>query len=144
VQPKSLDWRKVVLEIESRFERKLFIFCNGWLVTSCVSINTGPRLFLSCPMEIAGSKVWFTDLWNYSIVPYLLEAVREGLQVCTHRKRPLLLSHDLKFKYSYLHISFSPTMNLSQPINVMNCSWVSMNAIAQVHYSFTGICKLIN
>lgn len=33
-------------------------------------------------MEISGSKVWFTDLWNYSIVPYLLEAVREGLQVC--------------------------------------------------------------
>lgn len=25
--------------------------------------------------------MWFTDLWNYSIIPYLLEAVREGLQV---------------------------------------------------------------
>lgn len=46
------------------------------------SLSIGPRLFLSCPMEISGSKVWFTDLWNYSIVPYLLEAVREGLQVC--------------------------------------------------------------
>ena len=27
------------------------------------------------------SQVWFTDLWNYSIVPYLVEAVREGLQL---------------------------------------------------------------
>ena len=29
--------------------------------------------------------MWFTDLWNYSIIPYLLEAVREGLQVRAHR-----------------------------------------------------------
>lgn len=41
----------------------------------------GPRLFLSCPIDVDGSRVWFTDLWNYSIIPYLLEAVREGLQV---------------------------------------------------------------
>ena len=32
-------------------------------------------------MDVAGSRLWFTDLWNYSLVPYLLEAVREGLQV---------------------------------------------------------------
>ena len=44
-------------------------------------IFSGPRLFLSCPMDIAGSQVWFTDLWNYSVVPYIIEAVRDGLQV---------------------------------------------------------------
>lgn len=39
-------------------------------------------------MDVEGSRVWFTDLWNYSLVPYLLEAVREGLQVgCGKRKR---------------------------------------------------------
>lgn len=43
--------------------------------------SVGPRLFLSCPMDLDGSQVWFTDLWNYSVVPYLLEAVREGLQL---------------------------------------------------------------
>ena len=32
-------------------------------------------------MDIAGSQVWFTDLWNYSVVPYIIEAVRDGLQV---------------------------------------------------------------
>jgi len=36
-------------------------------------------------MDVAGSQVWFTDLWNYSIVPYLLEAVREGLQLYGRR-----------------------------------------------------------
>lgn len=45
------------------------------------SWSPGPRLFLSCPIDVDGSRVWFTDLWNYSIIPYLLEAVREGLQV---------------------------------------------------------------
>ena len=57
------------------------IFCpsNWWPPYSFIS---GPRLFLSAPMEIASCKTWFTDLWNYSIVPYMLEAVREGLQVC--------------------------------------------------------------
>lgn len=48
------------------------------------SSSAGPRLFLSCPMDVEGSQVWFTDLWNYSIIPYMLEAVREGLQVKTH------------------------------------------------------------
>lgn len=45
----------------------------------------GPRLFLSCPSDPDGSQVWFTDLWNYSVVPYLLEAVREGLQLYGRR-----------------------------------------------------------
>ncbi|XP_055081633.1 neuron navigator 3 isoform X3 [Periophthalmus magnuspinnatus] len=48
---------------------------------SSSDITIGPRLFLSCPMDVESSRVWFTDLWNYSLVPYLLEAVREGLQL---------------------------------------------------------------
>uniref|UniRef100_A0AAZ3QWB0 AAA+ ATPase domain-containing protein n=1 Tax=Oncorhynchus tshawytscha TaxID=74940 RepID=A0AAZ3QWB0_ONCTS len=55
---------------------------NGFLEAhSSSDITIGPRLFLSCPMDADGSRVWFTDLWNYSLVPYLLEAVREGLQL---------------------------------------------------------------
>ncbi|XP_078021339.1 neuron navigator 3 isoform X22 [Epinephelus lanceolatus] len=48
---------------------------------SSSDVTIGPRLFLSCPLDVEGSRVWFTDLWNYSLVPYLLEAVREGLQL---------------------------------------------------------------
>ena len=32
-------------------------------------------------MNFDQAEVWFADLWNYSIVPYLLEAVRDGIQV---------------------------------------------------------------
>ncbi|XP_054270358.1 protein sickie isoform X2 [Macrosteles quadrilineatus] len=55
---------------------------NQFLEThSSSDVTIGPRLFLTCPMDTDGSQVWFTDLWNYSVVPYLLEAVREGLQL---------------------------------------------------------------
>jgi len=50
----------------------------------------GPRLFLSCPTEPGSVQVWFTDLWNYSIVPYLLEAIKEGVQVSITVKYLLL------------------------------------------------------
>ena len=46
-----------------------------------IYVFSGPRLFLPCPMDVEGARVWFMDLWNYSLVPYVLEAVREGLQV---------------------------------------------------------------
>ncbi|KAF4094350.1 hypothetical protein AMELA_G00014100 [Ameiurus melas] len=55
---------------------------NRFLEThSSSDVTIGPRLFLSCPVDVEGSQVWFTDLWNYSIIPYMLEAVREGLQL---------------------------------------------------------------
>ncbi|KAG1650618.1 Neuron navigator 2 [Nymphon striatum] len=55
---------------------------NKFLEThSSSEVTIGPRLFLSCPVDVNSSQVWFTDLWNYSLVPYLLEAVREGLQL---------------------------------------------------------------
>ncbi|XP_060234016.1 neuron navigator 3 isoform X8 [Meriones unguiculatus] len=55
---------------------------NSFLEThSSSDVTIGPRLFLSCPMDVEGSRMWFMDLWNYSLVPYVLEAVREGLQM---------------------------------------------------------------
>lgn len=61
---------------------KVWQHLNKFLETHNSSdVTIGPRLFLQCPIDLPGSQVWFTDLWNYSIVPYLLEAVREGLQV---------------------------------------------------------------
>jgi hypothetical protein len=48
---------------------------------SSSDVTVGPRLFLDCPMNVRESQLWFTSLWNYSLVPYILEAVKEGLQV---------------------------------------------------------------
>ncbi|XP_026555047.1 neuron navigator 3 isoform X2 [Pseudonaja textilis] len=61
---------------------KIWHHLNSFLEThSSSDITIGPRLFLPCPIDIDGSRVWFTDLWNYSLVPYVMEAVREGLQM---------------------------------------------------------------
>ncbi|XP_043276440.1 protein sickie isoform X2 [Venturia canescens] len=58
---------------------RVWLHLNKFLEThSSSDVTIGPSLFLSCPMEVAGSQVWFTDLWNYSIRPYLVEAVKEG------------------------------------------------------------------
>ncbi|KAG8200466.1 hypothetical protein JTE90_000546 [Oedothorax gibbosus] len=65
---------------------KVWHHLNKYLETySSSDVTIGPRLFLSCPVDLASSQVWFTDLWNYSIIPYVLEAVREGLQLYGRR-----------------------------------------------------------
>ncbi|XP_055335570.1 neuron navigator 2-like isoform X2 [Paramacrobiotus metropolitanus] len=48
---------------------------------SSSDVTLGPRLFLDCPISVRESQDWFTLLWNYSLVPYILEAVKEGLQL---------------------------------------------------------------
>ncbi|XP_053097562.1 neuron navigator 3 isoform X6 [Pangasianodon hypophthalmus] len=86
--------RKLIeVEIDKNTRSNELIKIIDWIPKTWQHINTfleahsssdvtiGPRLFLSCPMEVDGSRVWFTDLWNFSLVPYLLEAVREGLQL---------------------------------------------------------------
>ncbi|XP_076079389.1 uncharacterized protein LOC143049654 isoform X9 [Mytilus galloprovincialis] len=65
---------------------KVWLHINKFLEThSSSDVTIGPRLFLTCPMDITASQIWFIDLWNYSIIPYMLEAVREGLQVYGRR-----------------------------------------------------------
>ena len=50
-------------------------------IHSSSDVTIGPRLFLACPLDLKDSQVWFTDIWNYHLSPYLIEAVREGVQV---------------------------------------------------------------
>lgn len=54
---------------------------NRFLETHSCDVTIGPRLFLSCPLDINDAQVWFTDVWNYHLAPYLQEAVREGVQL---------------------------------------------------------------
>lgn len=59
---------------------------NRFLEThSSSDVTIGPRLFLSCPLDLIDSQVWFTDIWNYHLEPYLVEAVREGVQLYGRR-----------------------------------------------------------
>uniref|UniRef100_A0A8C5M3I9 Neuron navigator 1 n=1 Tax=Leptobrachium leishanense TaxID=445787 RepID=A0A8C5M3I9_9ANUR len=40
----------------------------------------GPCFFLSCPIGIEDFRVWFIDLWNNSIIPYLQEGAKDGIK----------------------------------------------------------------
>ena len=55
----------------------------------------GPKMFMSCPSDFQKSEVWFTDLWNYSIAPYIIELLRTKLQVSLSRNIKLFET----FKY---------------------------------------------
>ena len=54
-------------------------------IHSSSDVTIGPRLFLACPLDLKDSQVWFTDIWNYHLSPYLIEAVREGVQLYGRR-----------------------------------------------------------
>lgn len=59
---------------------------NSFLEThSSSDVTIGPRLFLSCPLDLTDAQVWFTDVWNYHLAPYLVEAVKEGVQLYGRR-----------------------------------------------------------
>jgi hypothetical protein len=66
----SVTWLQLNRHKMKELNTNISLFCRS-----------GPRLFLSCPMDINAVQVWFNDLWNYSIVPYLIEAIKEGVQV---------------------------------------------------------------
>ncbi|XP_055385781.1 protein sickie-like isoform X2 [Condylostylus longicornis] len=89
--------RLYTLELHSQNHQPELTAVFAWLPTvwqhinrfleihSSSDVTIGPRLFLSCPLNLKDSQVWFTDIWNYHIVPYLIEAVREGVQLYGRR-----------------------------------------------------------
>ncbi|XP_011299499.1 protein sickie [Fopius arisanus] len=65
---------------------RVWLHLNKFLEThSSSDVTIGPKWFLGCPMEVANSQVWFTDLWNYSVIPYLVDKVRQGLELYGRR-----------------------------------------------------------
>lgn len=45
-------------------------------------VTIGPRLFLACPLHsVDESRKWFVQLWNETVMPYVVRAAREGVQL---------------------------------------------------------------
>ncbi|ESN91030.1 hypothetical protein HELRODRAFT_116410 [Helobdella robusta] len=40
----------------------------------------GPHLFLACPMDFVQAEAWFLKLWNFKLLSYMTQTVRDGLQ----------------------------------------------------------------
>lgn len=59
---------------------------NSFLEThSSSDVTIGPQLFLECPLDVNESQRWFVDLWNDHLAPYLVEAIKEGVQLYGRR-----------------------------------------------------------
>ncbi|CAH2068471.1 unnamed protein product, partial [Iphiclides podalirius] len=78
---------------------------------SSSDVTVGPRLFLACPMDLEASQAWFADVWNYSIVPYASEAVREGVALYGRRRHAAVdpLQH-VKSSYPWREPNHSHTL----------------------------------
>ncbi|XP_045513406.1 protein sickie isoform X3 [Pieris brassicae] len=96
---------------------------------SSSDVTVGPRLFLACPMDLEASQAWFADVWNYSIVPYASEAVREGVALYGRRRHAAIdpLQH-VKSSYPWREPNHSHTL---RPITVedMNIEEGSQEAV---------------
>ncbi|MGH0137002.1 UNVERIFIED_CONTAM: hypothetical protein FKN15_043143 [Acipenser sinensis] len=81
--------RKLIeTEISSRMRNTELLKVIDWIPKVWQHLNKFLEAHSSSDVtivDVAGSRVWFTDLWNYSIIPYMLEAVREGLQLYGRR-----------------------------------------------------------
>ncbi|XP_053601520.1 protein sickie isoform X3 [Plodia interpunctella] len=78
---------------------------------SSSDVTVGPRLFLACPMDLEASQAWFADVWNYSIVPYASEAVREGIALYGRRRHAALDPlHHVKSTYPWREPNHSHTL----------------------------------
>jgi neuron navigator 2 len=52
---------------------------------SSSDVTIGPNLFLECPLDINESQKWFVDLWNGNLAPYMIDAIKEGIQLYGRR-----------------------------------------------------------
>ncbi|XP_052737277.1 protein sickie isoform X4 [Bicyclus anynana] len=98
---------------------------------SSSDVTVGPRLFLACPMDLEASQAWFADVWNYSIVPYASEAVREGVALYGRRRHAAVdpLQH-VKSSYPWREPNHSHTL---RPISVEDAGMEEANQDANTN-----------
>jgi len=44
-------------------------------------LTLGPKIFAAVPLDYNKSMMWFIELWNNHIVPFMIETIKEGVQV---------------------------------------------------------------
>lgn len=61
---------------------KLWHHVNKYIETyNSLDLTIGPKLLITCPIDFRQAQEWFVELWNGTLVPTLLDVVREGIQV---------------------------------------------------------------
>ncbi|CAG0887312.1 unnamed protein product [Cyprideis torosa] len=86
---------------------KLWSHVNSFLENRCSAEATiGPAPFLSCPPDVKGAQVWFTELWNYTLLPHITERVREGATVYGRSGSPARIDPRLEDPLVWIHRTY--------------------------------------
>ncbi|XP_031565907.1 uncharacterized protein LOC116301045 isoform X2 [Actinia tenebrosa] len=46
-----------------------------------IDVTIGPSVFYSCPMDMCAAEGWFANVWNYTIIPYLHQNLRNSSKI---------------------------------------------------------------
>ncbi|CAJ0915095.1 unnamed protein product, partial [Mesorhabditis belari] len=49
--------------------------------SNSLDATVGARVFLQCPLDVEQSRAWFIELWNETLVPYMMKVYREGVKI---------------------------------------------------------------
>ena len=78
------------LEQITKWIPKLWQHINKYIENfNSADLTLGPKVFSTIPMDLKLSQSWFIELWNNVLVPYLIDAIKEGLEVCYYFKNIL-------------------------------------------------------
>ena len=63
------------------YRRLLFLYL--YVSDMTYDLLLGPRVFMNCPLDSSANEmeVWFINLWNHFIIPYLMGTIMAGIEV---------------------------------------------------------------
>ncbi len=99
--------RNIDLEKITKWIPKLWQHINKYIeVYNSADLTLGPKIFTTFPMDFRAAQNWFIELWNNHLVPFIIETVKEGIQVYGKTKNcwedpKLWLSKTLPWLHDY-------------------------------------------
>ena len=70
------------LELIINWMPQLWAHVNKYVeLYNSIDLTLGPKLFATFPMDLHQAQHWFAELWNNSLVPFLVDTIKEGLEV---------------------------------------------------------------
>lgn len=61
---------------------KLWLNVNKYIeMYNSIDLCIGPKVFSTIPIDFKQALEWFIDIWNQTIVPFMIDAIKEGLEV---------------------------------------------------------------
>uniref|UniRef100_A0A915D7K2 Calponin-homology (CH) domain-containing protein n=1 Tax=Ditylenchus dipsaci TaxID=166011 RepID=A0A915D7K2_9BILA len=68
------------LQCVIEFLNKVLNVVNDFIEkANAFDVTLGPRIFLQCPLNMEDSRIWFIELWNDKIVPYMTKVARDSM-----------------------------------------------------------------